>query len=117
MTDSLHITDAVYANTPGGGGVFVTYPAATASSATVQVKTHVINESATARTCVLTTSIIDSAGPVVQTGSTTQSIAAGASYSFTQSLTVANPRLWSPSAPNLYTVRSQVYDNTRPPTR
>ena len=114
VTDSLHITDAVYANLPASGGVFVTYPAATASSATVQVKTHVLNESATARACVLTTSIIDSNGAVVQTGSATQSIAAGAGYSFTQSLIVSNPRLWSPSAPNLYTVRSQVFDNTRP---
>ncbi|MGB7569721.1 MAG: glycoside hydrolase family 2 TIM barrel-domain containing protein [Chitinivibrionales bacterium] len=113
VTDSLHITDAVYANLPASGGVFVTYPAATASSATVQVKTHILNESATARACVLTTSIIDSSGAVVQTGSATQSIAAGAGYSFTQSLIVSNPRLWSPSAPNLYTVRSQVFDNTR----
>jgi beta-galactosidase len=113
VTDSLHITDAVYANIIGGGGVFVTYPAASASSATVQVQTHVLNESTTARTCVLTTAILDSNGSVVQTASTTQSIAAGASYSFTQSLVVSNPRLWSPMAPNLYTVRSQVYDNTR----
>ena len=113
VTDSLHITDAVYANTTAGGGVFVTYPSVTASSATVQVKTQVLNESATARTCVLKTSIIDSNGTVAQTGSATQSIAPGAGYSFTQSLIVANPRLWGPSAPNLYTVRSQVFDNTR----
>jgi len=113
VMDSLHITDAVYANAPASGGVFVTYPAASALSATVQVKTHVINEFTTARTCALTTAILDSNGSVVQTGSSAQSIAAGASYTFTQSLTVANPRLWSPSAPNLYTVRSQVYDNTR----
>jgi beta-galactosidase len=114
VTDSLHFTDAVYANTPAGGGVFVTYPAATAASATVQVKTQVINESATARTCVLTTAILDASGSVAQTASTTQSIAAGANSSFTQSLIVANPKLWGPAAPNLYTVRSQVFDNTRP---
>ena len=113
VTDSLHITDAVYANIPASGGVFVTDSAITTSSAIVRAKTHVINESATARTCALTTAILDADGSVVQTGSATQSIAAGASYSFMQNLTVANPRLWSPSAPNLYTVRSQVYDNTR----
>ncbi len=113
ITDSLHITDAVYANTPAGGGVFVTYPTATASSATVQVKTNVINEFTAAHTCVLTTSIIDSNGSVVQTLQATQSIAAGANYTFTQSFTVSNPRLWSPGAPNLYKVRSQVYDNAR----
>jgi beta-galactosidase len=114
VTDSLHITDAVYANTVAGGGVFVTYPSATTGSASVQVKTQVINECASARSCVLTTSIIDSNGTTVQTASTTQSINAGANFTFTQTLTVANPRLWSPSAPNLYKVLSQVYDNTRP---
>jgi hypothetical protein len=113
VMDSLHITDAVYANVPAGGGVFVTYPVANASTANVQVKTHVLNEFTTARTCVLTTAILDAGGAVVQTGSATQSIAAGASFSFTQSLTVATPHLWSPSAPYLYTVRSQVYDNAR----
>jgi beta-galactosidase len=113
VTDSLHISDAVFANTPAGGGVFVTYPAATASSATVQIKTHVINEFTSAHTCVLTTAILDPSGSVVQTASATQSIPANSSYIFTQSLAVASPRLWSPSAPNLYTVRSQVFDNTR----
>jgi beta-galactosidase len=114
ITDSLHITDAVYANAPAGGGVFVTYPTAfTSSAAAVQVKTHVLNECSTARTCVLVTAIIDSNGSVAATNTTTQSIAAGASGTFTQSLTVSNPRLWSTSAPNLYTVRSQVYDNAR----
>lgn len=113
-TDSLHITDAVYANTPAGGGVFVTYPQATASSATIQVKTQVVNECATAKSCVLTTSVLDSGGTTAQTASATQNIAAGASYTFTQTLTVTNPHLWSPAAPNLYKVLSQVYDDTRP---
>jgi beta-galactosidase len=113
VTDSLHITDAVYANIPAGGGVFVTDSAVSTSSAIVRVKTHVINESGSSRTCVSSTAILDADGTVAQTGSMTQSIAAGASYSFLQNLTVANPKLWSPSSPNLYTVRSQVYDNTR----
>jgi len=112
VTDSLHITDAVYANVVAGGGVFVTDSAVSTSSAIVRVKTHVQNEAATTRTCVLTTALIDSNGSALQTTSTTQSIAAGASYSFNQSFTVANPRLWSPMAPNLYKVRSQVYNNT-----
>lgn len=112
VMDSLHITDAVYANVVAGGGVFVTDSAVSTSSAIVRVKTHVLNEATTTRTCVLTTALIDSNGSVLQTTSTTQSIAAGASYSFNQSFTVANPRLWSPMAPNLYIVRSQVYNNT-----
>jgi beta-galactosidase len=110
VTDSLHITDAVYANVVAGGGVFVTDTLVSGSSATVRVRTHVANEATAAKTCILTTSIIDSNGTVVQTAQTTQSIAAGSSNTFNQSLIITNPRLWSPSAPNLYRVCSQVYD-------
>jgi hypothetical protein len=114
VMDSLHITDAVYADVVGGGGVFATTLSASASTADVQVKTEVKNECTSARTCNLTTSIIDSNGAIAaQLPQASQSIAAGASYTFTQTLTVANPRLWSPMAPNLYTVRSEVYDNAR----
>jgi beta-galactosidase len=114
VTDSLHITDAVYAGITAGGGIFVTYPSVSAVSATVQVQTHVQNEFTTARTCALSTALIDSNGSVVQTLSASQSIAAGGNYSFTQTFTVSNPRLWSSSAPNLYKVRSQVLDGSRP---
>jgi hypothetical protein len=113
VVDSLHITDAVYANLPASGGVFVTYPAATAASATVRVKTHITNEYTVSKSCVLTTTVLDSSGGEVQTLSTAKTLAAGANDTFVQTFTVANPRLWSPSAPNLYTVRSRVFDTTR----
>lgn len=114
VVDSLHITDAVYANIPAGGGVFVTYPAVSAASATVKVQTSVINEALAAKTCALRTVIIDSNGIEIQTLSSTHLLAAGANFTFSQNFTVSNPRLWSPMAPNLYKVRSQVYDDTRP---
>jgi beta-galactosidase len=113
VCDSLHITNALFANVAGGGGIFVTYPSVSTSSATVQVKTHVFNEFTNSRTCVLVTSIVNAAGQQVATTSSTQSLNAGASYTFTQSLTVSNPQLWHPDHPNLYVVKSQVSDNTR----
>ncbi len=113
VTDSLHITNAMYANITGGGGIFVTYPSVSTSSATVQVNTHVLNEYTTGRTCVLATTILTTGGLQVATTSNTQSIAAGAAYTFSQSLTASNPQLWHPDHPSLYVVRSQVYDNAR----
>lgn len=79
----------------------------------MQVKTNVLNEFKSAKSCVLTTSIVTTAGQQVATQSTTASIAAGASNTFTQSLSVSNPQLWHPDHPNLYVVKSQVFDNTR----
>jgi len=49
-TDKLYVTDAVYANTVAGGGIFVTYPSVTTSLAQVQVKTQVKNEYTAAKT-------------------------------------------------------------------
>jgi hypothetical protein len=116
ITDPLHITDAVYANKVAGGGVFVTYPPATASSATVQVKTHVINENADARSCGLRTVLCMPDGQEVAGANATDAISlpAGKDTTFTQTITVSSPRLWSPAAPNLYTVKSQVSDGARP---
>jgi hypothetical protein len=115
ITDPLHITDAVYANKVAGGGVFITYPAATTSSATVQVKTQVINENADSRSCALRTALCMPDGQEVAgaNASATVSIPAGKDTTFSQTLTVSSPRLWSPDAPNLYVVTSQAFDSTR----
>ena len=67
VMDSLHITDAVYANKIAGGGVFVTDSAVSATSAIVRVKTDVLNEGVNAKSCMLKTSLIDSNGAVLQT--------------------------------------------------
>jgi beta-galactosidase len=115
LMDSLHITDAVYANKIAGGGVFVTDSAVSTTSAIVNVKTDVLNEGGGAKNCMLTTTLIDSIGGIVQMAtSPVITIAAGKDSTFSQSLAVANPRLWSPSSPYLYRVISQVYDGSTP---
>ncbi len=108
VTDPLHITDAVYANQVAGGGVFVTYPAVSTSSATVHIQTNVINEYATAENASLLSEIIDEGGKVVGSAETSASIGKGAAHDFIQDITLSSPRLWSPDAPNLYTLRSTV---------
>ena len=113
VTDPLHVTDELFANVEAGGGVFVTYPSVSAASATVDVKTHVVNEYDTARTCNLTTVLSTSGGQQVGTLTTTGSLDPGASHTFTQTFTVTHPKLWHPDHPDLYRVSSQVFDGTR----
>ncbi|MBN1760894.1 MAG: DUF4982 domain-containing protein [Chitinispirillaceae bacterium] len=104
----LHISHPLLADIPAGGGVFVTYPSAT--SGNVQVKTHVINETGAAQSCKVTTVIIDANGQTVATNTTTAvNINAGGANAFTQQITVSSPKLWSPDAPNLYTLHSEVF--------
>jgi beta-galactosidase/beta-glucuronidase len=113
ILDKTHITDAVYANKVAGGGVFVTYPSVSTAQATVQVKTNVFNENGVSKNCFVKTTIVDSANQVIATVTTAaQAIAANTDYTFTQTLTVVNPKLWHPNHPSLYTVYSAVNDGS-----
>jgi hypothetical protein len=115
FTDKLHITDAVFANKAGGGGIFITYPVVSTSSATVSIKTDVINECATAKNCTVVSDIIDAQGTFVQTATTAITlIAAGTSSVLSQSITISNPKLWHPNTPNLYTLHTTVRDGATP---
>ncbi|MBA2943074.1 discoidin domain-containing protein [Paenibacillus sp. CGMCC 1.16610] len=111
VTDNLHVTDAVFANKVADGGIFVTYPSVSAAQATVQVNTNIINENAVAKNATVKTTIVDSNNQVVATmESGAQQIGAGSDYTFIQSTTIANPKLWHPDHPNLYTVYTAVSD-------
>jgi hypothetical protein len=110
ITDKLHVTDAVFANKVAGGGIFVTYPSVSATSATVSIKTDVINENAASKSCTVVSDIVDAAGAVVGTSTATVAIAAGADNTFVQSITLSNPKLWHPNTPDLYSLFTTVND-------
>ena len=104
VTNPLHVT---------WYGTFVTTPQATASAATVKVKTEVKNENAAASTCKVTTTIVDATNATVTSMESTQSIAAGATYEFAQtSQSIANPHLWSVETPYMYKVLTSVSDGS-----
>ncbi|MGH7483390.1 MAG: glycoside hydrolase family 2 TIM barrel-domain containing protein [Longimicrobiales bacterium] len=110
----LHITDPIFADRPGSGGVFVTYPEVRRDSALVRVQTHVRNDHATARMFGVRTTLIDSDGaPAVAAASDPVVLAAGEETEVVQRISVDQPRLWSPRAPALYTVRSEIVSEGR----
>ena len=110
VTNPLHVTDAVYANKVAGGGVFVTTPSASTSSATVSIKTNVINESTASKNATVVSRLLDAGGQMVGSATSTASVAAGANADVTQMITVSNPRLWHPNTPVLYTLATEVQD-------
>jgi hypothetical protein len=92
-------------------GTFVTTPKVSAESATVNVKTEVVNQSASAKPCALRSDVLDAAGKVVASMSATQMIPPGKTVTFDQtSAPIAHPKLWSPETPTLYRVVSTVFD-------
>ena len=105
VTEPLHIT---------WYGTFVTTPTVTTEAGTVNVKTEIRNDSAVAKACGLRTDILDPSGQVAGSISTTQTVAAGATVTFDQTTApVANPRLWHPNHPYLYTAVSEVSDGDK----
>lgn len=90
-------------------GMFITTPKVSNDSAIANVSTKVLNQSNSAKTVSLKTTIMDAGGKQVASDTSSSiNITAGGGYTFSQNLTVSNPNLWSPDSPYLYTVQTQV---------
>ncbi len=107
VTECIYIGDAVLDNATAGGGVFLTSPSVSKESADVRAKTYIHNDSDATKDITLVTEIIYDDTTVAEK-TTTQEIVAGGAYTFDELLTVANPHLWHPYTPDLYTVKLTV---------
>ncbi len=87
-------------------GAFITTPSVSATSATISIAADVENQASGSQSVTITTEIDDSTGTKVASNTTAASnVAAGATSTVNQSLTVSNPHLWSTDAPYLYQVK------------
>ncbi|MFL5540160.1 MAG: glycoside hydrolase family 2 TIM barrel-domain containing protein [Longimicrobiaceae bacterium] len=109
VKEPLHITHPLSAPRPASGGVFVTCLRVSEESAVVRVQTHVRNDHRDARTFLVHT-ILD--GPDGVSGAIESTplltLRGGTDTEVVQQIVVRGPKLWSPRAPNLYTVRSEI---------
>ncbi|HEY6452480.1 MAG TPA: glycoside hydrolase family 2 TIM barrel-domain containing protein [Steroidobacteraceae bacterium] len=87
-------------------GICVRTASLSSRGAQLQISTRVINGGARAAACVLAASVLDAGGRRIEAGTVQAQIPAGADHSFVQQCTVAQPALWSPSSPALYSLRS-----------
>lgn len=113
MTNNLHISDALQTDQTASGGIFVTFPEVTNLSATVNVKTHVVNKNYVTVQAKVISKVMNKDGHIVAQGETeSTSLAASGDHQFNQNLSVTNPDLWSPDTPYLYSLVSEVYKTT-----
>jgi beta-galactosidase len=82
-------------------GTYVT-SAVTNSNAVVTIQTEVANEKSNSVACKLASAIYDAAGHRVAADTARVAIAVGTNQIVTQTVTIANARLWSVDFPNLY---------------
>ena len=91
-------------------GAYVTTPEVTGDKATVAIKTEVRNRSSQAARVTLETAILDASGNQAGRAETPREIAAGATATTEQNLSVAAPQRWDVDRPYLYRAVSVVKD-------
>ena len=100
VVNPVHVTNS---------GVFVNTPAVSSTSASVAVSTEVQNQLESSASVTVTTTILDPSGAAVATDTSPASdIAADATTTVGQELTVASPQLWSTTSPTLYQAKVEV---------
>ncbi|WP_345947621.1 glycoside hydrolase family 2 TIM barrel-domain containing protein [Mucilaginibacter sp. PAMB04274] len=97
----------------GSKGVYISTPAVSAASASVKIKSTIVNDAETEQKFQIQHIIYNAQNKEV--GSVLKQIAVGAGQSIKNELDVPeikNPKLWSPDHPNLYHVKSIVRQGT-----
>lgn len=89
-------------------GTYVTTPAVSDSEASVSIKTTLKNDYKASKNITLVSKIVDLKGMVYDTQTANQSIAPFEQVEIAQMAAIKTPRLWSPEAPNLYKVLTEV---------
>ncbi len=114
VTDPVHITDAVEADVPAGGGVFVRTEKITGGSAEIFAQTDVRNDGAKSEKISIKHIVLDPAGNEVAASADnapTGKLAPGKHRTFAGTLEIKNAQLWSPETPALYTLVSTITKN------
>ncbi len=112
LKDRLHIP--FQGSADHEGGTFVTTPEVSAERGVTRVRTWVRNDHSAPRRAELVTTVMDPDGITVATMREARDVPGGALVEFDQtSPPLIRPRLWSPDAPNLYRVVSQIRDGGR----
>ena len=119
VKNKIHVTHPILANEIAGGGVFVTYEEVTAAKAIISVQTHVHNDTEEQANILVRQSLIRIDG-LFQQRKTGAEIAISEKIAvlspdeakhIKQIIEVENPQLWSPDAPFLYILRTELLNN------
>jgi len=108
-SNRIFITDPTDANTVGGGGVFIVPENISVTSADIKIKTQIKNLSAGLCDIIIKQMLTNGKPNKQFTSSTELKIEAGSTKDVLQTISVTNPALWEPDAPNLYTLITQVW--------
>ena len=90
-------------------GTSITTPEVNASSAKIDIKTKVINQTSEVQKLKLITRILNSKGIETAKSITEQTIETNAEFEFNQQLAIEKPNLWNIESPAQYTAINEVF--------
>jgi beta-galactosidase len=108
VLDTLHITDPILDDTIARGGIFVSFPAVSASESTVRVQSDVANDSDQPRTCTILQELIAPDSKLAATASQDLALPARSRKRAIQTLQLHDTHLWHPENPQLYKLRTTL---------
>lgn len=106
--NKLHITDPILKNKTASGGVFVTYPNVSDSLASINVKTHIRNEFKNKKSFTIRQTLFQNDEIIKKVVGDEKYLSFNQDQQFSQTISINNPNLWSPSYPNLYTLKTEI---------
>jgi len=109
--NKLHITDPIFENKTASGGVFVTYSKVSEEEATVNVKTHIRNETEKTKSFLIRNTLFNNDSTIVSIETENDILNKDLDKEIIVNIKVDKPKLWSPRAPNLYTLKTEIIEN------
>jgi beta-galactosidase len=111
VTHDLHISDAVRAGCPAGGGIFIRCEDASESRATLHLSAHALNESLepARRARVVFEIFAPDGSPLRKIEAFPVMIGAGEGHHFVQEVELPHPALWHPDSPKLHRLVARLF--------
>lgn len=106
--NKLHITDPIYAGKKASGGVFVSYPEVSENLAKIKIQTHIKNENLSKNSFIIKNTLLKNDIELVSFESEEQNLNSNEEQEFVGNLILKKPELWSPDAPNLYNLKTEI---------
>lgn len=105
-TDKVHISTTHYASS----GVYIRTPEVSSEKATINIDTHLTNQTLQNKKLKIEQVIYDMDGKEVKKQVSTHTVVSGSSVFNQKDISIQSPQLWSPESPYLYTLKTKLYD-------
>jgi beta-galactosidase len=114
IKNKVHISDAVDVDHVNSGGILVNYTDISLQSAQLHIKSEVKNDNNKDGRVRIKTILRNAKGEIVAQNITADAVLTANGYrSFSQDINIANPSLWSPETPVLYSLSEYVMNGNK----